>query len=229
MPPPPNPAPCWSRTASGLTPLTLAPTLKAGPLGQARCLASATSVGLLGALLGGSHPVVLAYGRFLQLYDRLETRLESELDHAHGQRLGPALMVFHVHLAVRNWLVCQLDVGETEYLPPPDFCQGLNMLEVQNNLMWLTTVTNVPALLALRLVTRASASTSNSGNRTPALGTADSAPGGAVTSATPRRDAGAQIRNPNRDTRFVGNTPLARIVRSRSVGLTINTSGSDPP
>jgi hypothetical protein len=91
--------------------------------------------GLLGALLGASHPVVLAYGRFLRLYDRLETRIESELDHAHGRRLGPALMVFHVQLAERNWLVCQLDVGETEYLSPPDFCQGLNMLEVQNNLM----------------------------------------------------------------------------------------------
>jgi hypothetical protein len=39
---------------------------------------------------GGSHPVVLAYGRFLSLYERLETRLESELDHAHGRRLGPA-------------------------------------------------------------------------------------------------------------------------------------------
>jgi hypothetical protein len=30
---------------------------------------------MLGALMGNSHPVVLAYGRFLQLYERLETRL----------------------------------------------------------------------------------------------------------------------------------------------------------
>jgi hypothetical protein len=30
------------------------------------------------------------------------------------------------------------------------------MLEVQNNLMWLPTVTNVPALLALRVTTRVS-------------------------------------------------------------------------
>jgi hypothetical protein len=138
-------------------------------------------------------------------------------------------MVFHVQLAVRNWLVCQLDIGETEYLPPPDFCQGLNMLEVQNNLMWLPTVTNGPALLALCVVTRASARTSNSDNRTPASGTTDSALGEAVASATPRRDAGAQVRNPNRDARFMGNTPLARLVRSRSVGLAITTAGSDPP
>jgi hypothetical protein len=138
-------------------------------------------------------------------------------------------VVFHVQLAMRNWLVCQLDVGETEYLPPPDVCQGLNMLEVQNNLMWLPTVTNVPALLALCVVTRASVSTSNPGNRTPAAATAAPAPDGAVVSATPRRDAGAQVCNPNRDARFVGNTPLACLVRSRSVGLAITTAGSDPP
>jgi hypothetical protein len=103
---------------------------------------------LLGALLGNSLPVVVAYGRFLRLYELLETRLESELDHAYGHRLGPALMVFHVQLAIRNWLVCQLDVTETEHLSPPYFWQGLPMLEVQNNLMGLPNVTNAPAVLA---------------------------------------------------------------------------------
>jgi hypothetical protein len=106
--------------------------------------------------MGNLHPVVLAYGRFLQLYERLETRLESDLDHAYGRRLGPSLMVFHVQLNIRNWIECQLDVAETECSSPPDFCQGLHMLEVQNNIMWLPTVTNAPALLALRLTTRSS-------------------------------------------------------------------------
>jgi hypothetical protein len=105
--------------------------------------------------MGNSHPVVLAYVRFLHLYERLETRLEIELDHAYGYHLGPALMVFRVQLNIRTWIVCQLDVAETECLSPPDFCQGLYMLKVQNNLMWLPTVTNVPALLALRVTTRA--------------------------------------------------------------------------
>jgi hypothetical protein len=99
--------------------------------------------------------MVLAYGHFLDLYEHLETRLGSELDHAYGSRLGPALMMFHVQLNIRNWIVCQLDVAETECLSPPDFCQGLHMLEVQTNLMWLPTVTNVPALLALCITTRA--------------------------------------------------------------------------
>jgi hypothetical protein len=69
--------------------------------------------GLLGDLMGNSHPMVLACGSFLHLYERLETRLESDLDHAYGFRLGPAIMVFHVHLNIRNWIVCQMDVAET--------------------------------------------------------------------------------------------------------------------
>jgi hypothetical protein len=108
--------------------------------------------------MGNLHPVVLAYGRFLHLYGQLETRLESELDHAYGRRLGASLMVSHVRLSIRNWIVCELDVAGTDCLSPPDFCQGLHMLQVQNNLMWLPTVTNVPAFLALRVTTRTSTS-----------------------------------------------------------------------
>jgi hypothetical protein len=109
--------------------------------------------GLLGALLGDDHPVLLAYGRFLCLYHCMETCLDSELDHAYGCRLGPALVVFHVQLTLRNWYMQQLDVQERNQIAPPDFCQGLHMLEVQNNLMWLPTVTSIPSMLALRATT----------------------------------------------------------------------------
>jgi hypothetical protein len=36
--------------------------------------------GLMGALMGKTHPTILAYGRFLRQYDRLFTRLEGEID-----------------------------------------------------------------------------------------------------------------------------------------------------
>jgi hypothetical protein len=85
--------------------------------------------------MGNTHLVVLAYGQFLRVYERLETFLESELDHAYGRRLGPALMVFHVQLVIHNWMVCRLDVAEMECLSPPNFCQGLYILQVQRNLM----------------------------------------------------------------------------------------------
>jgi hypothetical protein len=98
--------------------------------------------------MGNYHPVVLEQGQFLGLYKRLETRLESELYLAQGHRLRPALMAFHLQLAIKNWLVCQSDVAKMELLDPPEFCQGLHMIEVQNKLMWLPTMTDVPILLA---------------------------------------------------------------------------------
>jgi hypothetical protein len=108
-----------------------------------------TTAGLMGALMGTSHPTLIAYGRFLRKYERLFTRLESEIDQVYGRRLGPSLVTFHFQLALRNWLVVQLDANETVRLDPPDFTQDLNMLEIQNNLMWLPTVTNIPALSVL--------------------------------------------------------------------------------
>jgi hypothetical protein len=110
------------------------------------------------------------------------------------------------------------------------------MLELQNNLMWLPIVTNVPALLALRVATRAS--TTRAGTPTSNAGTGPSSGGagiggvatlGAAGGTAAIRDPGAQVRNPNRDSRFVGNTPFARMVRSRSVALAIAAAGSDPP
>jgi hypothetical protein len=60
---------------------------------------------LMGALVGPVHPVVGTYGRFLRKYSRMLTRLEFEIDHVHGRRLGPSIMTLHVQLAWRNWLV----------------------------------------------------------------------------------------------------------------------------
>jgi hypothetical protein len=110
---------------------------------------------LMGALLGNGHPAVTDYGRFLRRYSRMLTRLEFEIDHARGRRLGPSLMTFHIQLAWRNWTVVQLDSGETEAIDPPDFGTGLTMLETQNNLMWLPSITNVPMLLNLSVPIRA--------------------------------------------------------------------------
>jgi hypothetical protein len=48
------------------------------------CTQLRSTRGLLGALMGNLHLVVLAYGRFLHLYERLETCLESELNHTYN-------------------------------------------------------------------------------------------------------------------------------------------------
>jgi hypothetical protein len=108
----------------------------------------------MGALLGHSRPVGIAYDRFLQRYSQMLTHWEFKIDHVHGRHLGPSLITFHVQLAWRNWMIVQLDSGGVIDIDPPDFGAGLTMLETQNNLMWSASVTNVPLLLNLSLTSR---------------------------------------------------------------------------
>jgi hypothetical protein len=165
---------------------------------------------LMGTLLGHPHPTSTEYGLFFIRYSRMLTRLDFEIDYTHGQRLGPSLVIFNVQLAWRNWTMLQLDSGEIVLINPPDFGAGLAMVETQNNLMWLPSVTNVPLLLNLSLASRPAA------GRTP---DPDSVPVAART-ATPARGAprtasrnqGRPIRNPARDPMFTGNTPFAQNV-----------------
>jgi hypothetical protein len=125
--------------------------------------------------------------------------------------------------------VVQLDVNETVRLDPPAFTQGLKIMEVQNNLMWLPTINNVPALSALCTNVRSPASTTLP--RLPA--TTKDAGGRPPSSVEPagaaRRDPGRQVCNPSRESCFVGNTPLARNVRSKAVAVAIADPGSQPP
>jgi hypothetical protein len=161
---------------------------------------------LMGALLDSGHPAVTAYGCFLRRYRRMLTRLEFEIEHAHGRRLGPSLMTFHVQLAWRNWMVAQLEAGETEAIDPPDFGTGLTILETQNNLMWLPSITNVPLLLNLSVPIRAPPAGRTSGPAPPVRAPApapssapyqvSTPPGGApIVAPVARRDKGRPVRN----------------------------------
>jgi hypothetical protein len=184
--------------------------------------------GLMRALMGPKHPALVAYGRFLRQCGRLFSRLESDIDQVYGRRLGPALVTFHVQLAWRNWMVVQLDANETVRLDPPDFTQGRNMLEVQNNLMWLPTVTNIPALSALRANVRTPAAAPLPRASAPSTALGGLAALAAEAAGPPRCDPGRQVRNPSREACFVGNTSLARNVRSKAVAMAIADAGSQP-
>jgi hypothetical protein len=191
-----------------------------------------SSQALMGALLGVEHPLVGAYGRFLRQYDRLMTRLESEVGQVHGRRLGPSLVTFHIQLMWRNWLVTQLDAAQADWVDPPVFGVGLSMMEAHNNLMWLPTVTTVPLLLALRHISRVDLAATPSARvpvtRAPTARASTPASDTAPAAAAARRDAGRQVRNQNRAPRFAGNTPFAQNVRSRAVSEAIATAGSPP-
>jgi hypothetical protein len=62
-------------------------------------------------------------------------------------------------------MVVQLDVDECARFDDPYFCQGLTMLEVQNNSICLRTVIFFPSLLALHAQPRASSTTAGATSR----------------------------------------------------------------
>jgi hypothetical protein len=68
---------------------------------------------IITALLWYSHPAAIAYGRFFRRYSQMLTRLEFEIHHAHGRRLGPSLVTLHVQLAWQNLKTVQFYLGET--------------------------------------------------------------------------------------------------------------------
>jgi hypothetical protein len=87
---------------------------------------------LMGDLLGTTHPVCMCYKGFLNKYNLMEPRFRREFELVHVTRLGPALMVFHVQLMWRSWLVEQ--ISSDTYMHLPDFCTGLLTLEQNNNM-----------------------------------------------------------------------------------------------
>jgi hypothetical protein len=96
------------------------------------------------------------------------------------------------------------------------------MLEVYNNLMWLPTIINVPTFLALHTPVRG-------GGLLAATVAQNGAGGGGAGGITGSCNAGPQIHNPNRDTRFMGSTPLKHTMHIRGISVAIATDGHHPP
>jgi hypothetical protein len=137
---------------------------------------------------------------------------------------------------VYNWLVTQLDVRETGFVPAPDFCMCINVLQPQNNLSWLPTATSVSALLALRvlpqtqhLLVTPTPHPRGGGSGGHNAGGSSTEGGGASPDAAPQRTPGRAIRNANHNPLFVGETTFTVNVQTRRVTVAISTAGWHPP
>jgi hypothetical protein len=100
---------------------------------------------------------------------------------------------------------------------------GINVLQSQNNLIWLPIVTSVPAILALWVLprTRHPPVTSQPRPRGGGAGGDNAGGGGASPYVAPQCNPGRAIHNANRDPRCVGETSFAVNVRTRCVAVTI--------
>jgi hypothetical protein len=147
-----------------------------------------------------------------------------------GARLGPPLFVFHLQLILRDWFVDQMCTGQAAIIPAPDFGYYLKLFDRQNNLSWLPSVTNIPALFALRTtpVRAPNAPRRLAAPATvPTAAPAANASNGDRAAPTPERpNLGSRIRNPGHDTRFTGNTAFTDNVRAHRVEEAIVAAGA---
>jgi hypothetical protein len=115
--------------------------------------------------------------------------------------------------------------GQRITVPPPDFSEHLRTFERQNNLNWLPSVANVPALMALKTPSRTTVAPRGAPPLPRAAATGDRATPATRTSPREQRELGARIRNPSRHAMFTGNTAFANNVRDRSVDQAFAVAG----
>lgn len=191
---------------------------------------------LLASVLGIEHVVVKAYRQMLNKFDRMESRLQVAFERSFNEKAGPPLFVFHIQLLLFHWFRDQKAVDTTMALETPDFCAGLRMLETTNSLMWIPTVDDIEHLAHLTKVhtetrTRTGGSTTGGSTTGSGAGRGTGSTGGGTPSGgggNAGREAGRRVQNAHRDTRLVGNTPLATNVRTRRVAAAIELAGGTP-
>ena len=96
---------------------------------------------LLIVLLGETHPVVLAYGRFLTIYANRENFYMGQLQHVDGT-LGPARLLRFVQLVMRAWFQGLMEAAsdaEARAVPIPDFVGALHRTNI-GDMAWLPTL-----------------------------------------------------------------------------------------
>ena len=177
---------------------------------------------VLGTILGPTHDVTKSYQSALKLYSRTKVRLQAGMDRKFGNRLAPALLVLYFQLNTRSWFEerWQYSVSDNR---APDYSEGIRTYVRANRYDWLPSHEDISALQGLHNTT------STGGNPSGSRGTSTTSGGG----HTPNTQGGGglqtRVQNPHRDSRFVGNTPLAVNIRTRSIRNAITLAGVDPP
>jgi hypothetical protein len=105
------------------------------------------TLALLGALCGTEHPIPTEWCTMMMQYERVEARLQHEIDTEVGSCMCHSLFVFHLQLILRDWFVEQTRTGQRTTVAAPDFGQYLKVFERQNNLHWLLSLAKIPPLL----------------------------------------------------------------------------------
>ena len=154
----------------------------------------------------------------MRAYKRVKLRLKLALDQCLGSKLGPATVMYYFHAEIRYWLNEQWDLYATGAIAPPDLSAVFRMFDKSNNLQWLPETTLVLQFQALH----------KSEPRYPAPQRRDVGADRNPQLRPESRPTTASARNLNRDSRYVGETPLAIKIKSSKIPEALKR-GAPPP
>ena len=172
---------------------------------------------VLGALLGETHPNVLEHLAAVTALRTYRAQLRQFVSAKVGPRLSAPTMVYYFHLKHRNWFSDQWRMATVSTLAPPTLMHAFTMFRDGYNLSWLPHTDHVPLLLRLKPAPAPTPA------QTPAGGRAPQAAGGPADNPNHVR-----VRNSNRDSRVMGETPLGKRIREKSIPEALKAMGGPP-
>lgn len=182
---------------------------------------------LLAAILGLQHPNVIEHKR---AYDEMRLHkgaLKRSITNAKGAKVSASLMVLHFHVRHQVWFKTQWSLSAATTRPPPRLAEGFETFAYGGyNLSWLPEYSHLTVLK--RLAPSSGDIAHESQGAAPAPAPAPQARTSNRTSESTSR-TGEHLRNNNQDSRFSGQTPMARRISAIKVKLAINRTNTPPP
>jgi uncharacterized membrane protein YgcG len=184
---------------------------------------------LLGALLGTNHPNVKEHQGAVNSLIRNQALIKQFVTAQHGAKLGSATVLYYFQLRHRAWFVEQWRYDTTNTRAPPSLNADLQKFSYTYKIGFLPRTEHVAILqqLARKPATAVVATTAES-NDSPGGSSGGSSNEGGGGSSTGNGNGRSRVSNRNRDARVMGEVPLARRIREKSISEALGVAGGPP-
>jgi hypothetical protein len=160
---------------------------------------------VIGTILGKNHRTTKAYVAAVRYVEGIFLELKEALNAKVGYKQAPSMFTFIFQSHFGGWFREQFITEEP--IPPPDLVAMFRRFSMGRNLDWLPVTTGIKILDDLKETAPAFRPLSGGSS------------GGAVPSASPRRESalGKRYNNPDHDQRFKEDNPFCQTIQDRKI------------
>ena len=168
---------------------------------------------------GRQHGVSVEWLKALKLIEHNYTAFKRGFTELYGCRFGIIKLVHYFHLKMHRWFALQWAPTTTESLPSPSFCADLNKWIIDSIASsWIPETRGVPSFREFHRILDIAQGRISAPGPAPLTPTNPNPPGMGRERERERereRRAATNVNNRNRDSRVVGEAPLAKKIRDR--------------